>query len=87
MTACMLHAASKSLQNSMDKTFGESLMGEDTFQKILHTCWSAQEALGENFEAECKSLKPGVPDGRILDLDSESCIGALPAHFARVEAN
>ena len=34
---CMLHAASKLLQNDTEKTFVESGLGEETLQKFLHT--------------------------------------------------
>ena len=87
MAACVLHVASKSLQNSMEKTFGELGLGEETFQNFLHTCWSSQESLGENFEAEWKSVNPGVPSGRVLDLDSKARNGALPTYLVVVEAN
>ena len=46
VAACMLHATSKALQNSMEKTFGKSGLGEETFQKFIHNLWSSQEALG-----------------------------------------
>ena len=35
VAACVLHAASKSFQNATEKTFGESGMGEEKFQKFL----------------------------------------------------
>ena len=42
VAAYELHASSQSLQNSMEKTFGELGLVEDTFQKFIHTCWSSQ---------------------------------------------
>ena len=62
-------------------------MGEETYQKFLHTCWYYQEALGNNFEVEWNSVNPGVIDRRILDLDSNACICSLPAYLMGVEAN
>ena len=85
--SCVLRAASNSLQNSMEKTFGESGLGEETFQKFLHTCWNSQEALGENFEAWWNSANPGVPAGHVLDLYSKARISYLTACLAEVEAN
>ena len=46
----MLHAESKALQNAMEKNSDESGIGEEILQKFLHTFWSTQKALGENFE-------------------------------------
>ena len=51
MAACVLHVASKMLQNAMEKNFGDSGLGEETFYQFIHTCCSAQEDLGKNFEA------------------------------------
>ena len=82
VAACMLHVASKLLQNSMEKHFGESGLGKETFHKFLHTCWSVQEALGKNSETEWNSVNPCVPVGFILDLDSKDCIDTLPAYLA-----
>ena len=87
VSACVLHASSKSLQNATENTFGELGLGEETFQKFIHTCWSSQEALGKKFEAKWNSTNPGVLAGSVLDLDSEARISALPAYFAGVEAN
>ena len=87
VAACVLHAASKWLQNAIEKTFGESRMGEEIFQQFIHSCWSSQEALGKKFEAKWNSTNPGVLAGSVLDLDSEARISALPAYFAGVEAN
>ena len=87
MATYVLHAASKSLQNTTEKTFGESGLGEETTHQFIHTFWSSQETLGENFEGEWKYKNPGVPAGRVLDLDSEVHIGALPAYLTGVEAN
>ena len=84
---CVLHAPSKSLQNSMENTFGESRLGEETFHQFLHTCWSAQEALGKIFEAKWNFANLGIPSGRNLDLVSKACIGALRAYLAGVMAN
>ena len=85
--SCVLRAASNSLQNSMEKTFGESGLGEETFQKFLHTCWNSQEALGENFEAWWNSANPGVPAGHVLDLYSKALISALLAYLVGFKAN
>ena len=87
MAACVLYAASKSLQNSTEKNFGESGLGEETFQQFIHTFWYYQEAIDKNFEVKWNSMNPGVPAGGVLDLDSEACISALPTYFAEVEAN
>ena len=57
------------------------------FRKYLYTCWYSQESLGEKFEAELNSANPGVPAGRVLDLDSEDCIRAVPEYLAGVEDN
>ena len=70
VSACMLHAASKLLKHFLEKTFGESGLGKETFQKFLHTFWSDQEDISDIFEAEWNSANPGVPDGRVLYLDS-----------------
>ena len=61
--------------------------GEETPQKFIHTYWSAQEALSENFEVEWNSANPGVPSERVLDLDSKARNGALPTYLVVVEAN
>ena len=87
MATYVLHAASKSLQNTTEKTFGESGLGEETTHQFIHTFWSSQETLGENFEGEWKYKNPGVPAGRVLDLDSKAHIGALPTYLVVVEAN
>ena len=71
----------------MENTFGDSGMGEEKFQKFLHTCWSAQEDLGLEFEVEWNYAKPGMPSGRVLELDSEACIINLPAYFEGAKAN
>ena len=47
VATCVLHAAPKSLQNTMEKNFCESGLGEETFQKKFHTYWSAQEDIGK----------------------------------------
>ena len=87
VAACVLRAASKLLQNDTEKNFSELVLGEEIFQKILHTCWSAQGDLGDKFKAERNYVNPGVTAGRVLDLDSESYIVALPAYLAGVVAN
>ena len=87
VATCVLHAASKPLQTSMEKTFGESGLGEETTHQLLHTFWSSQEVLDKKFEVEWNSANPGMTAGRVLDLDSEAHIGALPIYLAGVEAN
>ena len=87
VAACVSHVASKLLQNAVEKTSGESGLGEEAFQQFIRTFWSAQESLEENFELEWNSAKPGMPAGCVLDLDSEARIGALTAYLAVVEAN
>ena len=74
MDGCMLHAASKLLQNATEKTFEKLGLGEETFQKFIDTCWYAQKALCKKLEVEWNSENLGVTDGPILDLESEDCI-------------
>ena len=74
IATCALHALSKSLQNATEKTFGENGLGEETFLQLLHTCWSAQEALGENFDNEWNKVNPHVRISRVAEVYS-------PQHF------
>ena len=71
IATCALHALSKSLQNATEKTFGENGLGEETFLQLLHTCWSAQEALGENFDSEWNKANPHVRISRVVEVREE----------------
>lgn len=71
IATCALHALSKSLQNATENSFGENGLGEETFLQLLHTCWSAQEALGENFDNEWNRVNPDVRISRIVEVSEE----------------
>ena len=87
MSACVLHASSKSLQNATEKNSGQSRLGEETLQKFIHTLCSAQETHINNVEAEWNSANPCTPAGNVLDLDSEARIDDLPEYLVGVEDN
>eukprot|EP00978_Attheya_sp_CCMP212_P048098 scaffold473164_cov149-Attheya_sp.AAC.1 len=72
VSACCLHAQSKALQNSVEFNYGEGGLGNNNFLQLLHTCWSLQEALGEDFKSEWKIANPGRGSAHIIDMHNET---------------
>ena len=74
VATCALHALSKSLQNATEKTFGENGLGEETFLQLLHTCWSAQEALDD----EWNEVNPHVRVSGVAEVSEEDVASDRP---------
>ena len=46
---CCMHALNRAFQVAFENTFGNGGLGERNILQFLHTCWSIQDALGEQF--------------------------------------
>ena len=46
---CCMHAINRAFQVAFESTFGTGGLGEKNILQFLHTCWSIQDALGEQF--------------------------------------
>ena len=62
-----LHAQCKALHQSVEQVYGAGGIGEVSFVQLLHTFWSTQEALGEDFKdtwvrVNLNSLMPFMSD-------------------------
>jgi hypothetical protein len=91
VATCNCHSLSKALQNAVENCFGSNGLGEQTFLQLIHTCWSAQEACGESFEADWKAANPGsfLPErfGQVNEEDAALIGAAPPADEAATEAD
>jgi hypothetical protein len=67
-----LHAQSKALQNAVEHSYGEGGCGNVNFIQLLHTCWSLQEALGEDIKSEWMIANPGRGSAHIIDMHNEA---------------
>ena len=47
---CCLHAQSKALQKILENVYGAGGIGEVSFMQLLHTLFSKQEYIGEDFK-------------------------------------
>ena len=46
---CCMHALNRAFQVAFEDTFGKGGLGEKNVLQFLHTCWSIQDGLGEQF--------------------------------------
>ena len=58
---CCMHSQSKALQQSVEQVYGVGGLGEVYFMQLLHTFWSKQEALGEDFKETWVRFNPNSP--------------------------
>ena len=58
---CFLHSQTKELQQSVEQLYGTGGIREVYFIHLLHTFFSTEEALGEDFKYTWVILNPNYP--------------------------
>ena len=73
---CCLHGQSKCLQNAIVGSYGDGELGAKNWMQLVHTCWSLQEALGDDFKSIWFLVNPTKPAPHADDVAEGAAVGA-----------